>query len=380
MLTESITKNKSKLTINLDAIVDNWLFLKSKLGKNCICAPVVKANAYGLGAKMVAKVLSLSGCSVFLVATLEEGVRLRKDLAKDFRIIVMHDHFFENEDHFLNYNLTPVLNTSKDMSAWYQFQKIKNKEFNAIIQIDTGMNRLGLSIKEFELLIENNQGLNKKNFLYIMSHLSCANRPNDPENKLQLQKFVKLIKALEIKSHRPKATLANSSGIFLGPEWHFDMVRPGAALYGINPIPEKKNMLKQVINLKTRILQIRDVNFDETVGYGASFRFDKKGKVAIVALGYANGLLRSLSKSGKAHINGIEIKLAGKVSMDLATFDVSNVPDLILQNCDWVDIISDKHEIDDLANEADTIAYELFTSLGSSVKKEYISEKFEKKL
>ena len=100
MLTESITKNKSKLTINLDAIVDNWLFLKSKLSKNCICAPVVKANAYGLGAKMVAKVLSLSGCSVFLVATLEEGVRLRKDLAKDFRIVVMHDHFYENEDHF----------------------------------------------------------------------------------------------------------------------------------------------------------------------------------------------------------------------------------------------------------------------------------------
>ncbi|MEE2705006.1 MAG: alanine racemase [Pseudomonadota bacterium] len=380
MLTKSIAKKKNELTINLDAIIDNWLFLKSQLIKNCICAPVVKADAYGLGAKEVSQALYSFGCSVFHVASLEEGIRLRKDLAKNVRIIVMHDHFFENEEYFLNYNLTPVLNTHKDTSAWDKFQKIKNQKINAIIQIDTGMNRLGLSIKEFQLLIENNEDLIKNNILYIMSHLSCAYQVNNTKNRLQLQRFTKLIKALEIKSLKLKATLANSSGIFLGPEWHFDMVRPGAALYGINPIPEKKNVLKQVITLRTRILQIRDVNVNETIGYGGNFKFNKKGKVAIVALGYAEGLLRSLSKSGKAHINDIEIKVAGKISMDLATFDVSNVPEKILQKCDWIDIISDKQEIDDIAGQANTISYELLTSLGSRVKKEYISENFEKKL
>ena len=145
-------------------------------------------------------------------------------------------------------------------------------------------------------------------------------------------------------------------------------------------IPEKKNVLKQVITLRTRILQIRDVNVNETIGYGGNFKFNKKGKVAIVALGYAEVLLRSLSKSGKAHINDIEIKVAGKISMDLATFDVSNVPEKVLQKCDWIDIISDKQEIDDIAGQANSISYELLTSLGSRVKKEYISENFEKKL
>ena len=373
MLEKRLDDSRNILTINLKNISENWIYLKSKINQNCICGAVIKANAYGLGAKTISKTLKELGCNNFLVATLEEGVNLRKAIGNKPNIIVMHEHINRNENEFLNYNLIPTLNTIEQIKLWNAFLTNKNKKIESIIQVDTGMNRLGVSINQITSFIESSNSKSLINPLFLMTHLACASTPENELNKRQLIKFSNIFNKFKRQFPSTKGTIANSAGILLGHDWHFDMVRTGAALYGINPIPKETNPLKQAVNLRARILQIRQVDSKETVGYGATIEISKNTKLATVSLGYANGFHRSLSNIGKAHINGIEIKVAGIVSMDLITFDVSNVPEGILEKYEWVDIISPIHTLDELAYEASTISYELLTALGANIKKEYVT-------
>ena len=371
MLEKRLGETRNILTINLKSISENWIYLKSRISRNCICGAVVKANAYGLGAKTISKKLYESGCNDFLVATLEEGANLREALGNKSNIIVMHEHINRNENEFLNYNLIPTLNTFEQIKLWNTFLRKKNKRIESIIQVDTGMSRLGVSINEITSFIESSNSRSIINPLFLMSHLACAGTPENELNKRQLKKFSSVLHKFKKRFPSTKGTIANSAGILLGHDWHFDMVRTGAALYGINPVPKEKNSLKQAVELRARILQIRQVDSKESVGYGATIEVNKNAKLATVSLGYANGFHRSLSNIGKAHINGIEIKIAGILSMDLITFDVSNVPEDILEKYEWVDIISPIHTVDELAYEASTISYELLTALGANIKKEY---------
>ena len=233
------------------------------------------------------------------------------------------------------------------------------------MHIDTGMARLGLPPRELERLVADPAPLAAFDFRYLLSHLACADEPDHPMNEAQRAAFAGAVAALP----RATASLANSSGVFLGPGWQFDLARPGVSIYGVNPQPAGPNPMRPVVGLQAKILQIRDVDTPQTVGYGATHRFAGPTRVATVAAGYADGYLRSLSGRGTAHIGDIAVPVIGRVSMDLTTFDVTRVPEA--RPGDMVDLIGPHHDVDALAAEAGTIGYEILTSLGRRYRRCY---------
>ncbi len=230
----------------------------------------------------------------------------------------------------------------------------------AAIHIDTGMNRLGLPAPEADVLATEPDRLIGIDVRLVMSHLACADEPDHPLNSEQLTAFT----AARTQLPTAPASLANSSGIFLGTPYHFDLVRPGAALYGVNPTPGRTNPMRQVIRLQGKILQVREIDAPRTVGYGATHRAAGSTRVATVAVGYADGFLRSLSNRGSARIGGQQVSLIGRVSMDLSTFDVTRVPREAAHPGALIDLIGADLSIDDVADAAGTIGYEILTALG----------------
>lgn len=360
------------LTIDLAAITENWRILNRKLRPGCDCGAVVKADAYGLGAPNIAAALAGAGCKTFYVAHLGEGVELRKVLGRAPRIIVMHGANPGLEGEVFKHGLIPVLSTPDQIAAWRTFASNSDVLQETIIQVDTGMNRLGLSDKEFTDHLNDPDCFQGLTPLGLMSHLACAGTPEHPLNKAQLERFTSALSAFRTKFPDAKGTLSNSSGIFLGEAWHHDYARPGAALYGLNPQPGNKNPMLPVARLQAKILQIRRVDSTETVGYGATFQAADGMKLATVSVGYADGFLRSLSNTGTALLDGFPIRVAGIVSMDLLTFDVSNVPDSSLRPDAMIDILSQEHTADDLADNANTIGYEILTGLGQRYARRYL--------
>lgn len=360
------------LTIDLAAIIENWRILNRKLKPGCDCGAVVKADAYGLGAPNVAAALAGAGCKTFYVAHLGEGIELRKVLGRGPRIIVMHGANPGLEGDIFKHGLIPVLSTPGQIAAWRTFASTADVLQETLIQIDTGMNRLGLSDKEFTEHLNDPDCFQGLTPLALMSHLACAGTPEHPLNKAQLERFTSSLSAFRTKFPDAKGTLSNSSGIFLGEAWHQDYARPGAALYGLNPQPGHKNPMLPVVRVQARIMQIRRVDSTETVGYGATFKAADGMKLATVSVGYADGFLRSLSNTGSALLDGFPIRVAGIVSMDLLTFDVSNVPDSSLRHGAMIDILSQEHTADDLADRANTIGYEILTSLGQRYARRYL--------
>ena len=351
--------SKAVLTINLSAIAENFCDLSSRLAPNCQAGAVVKADAYGLGFEEVSRTLARAGCGHFFVADLEEGVALRRILKK-VDIFVFNGPERNTEATFDEHALTPVLNTPDQVQSWVAFASLKGG-CNAVIQVDTGMSRTGLDMAYLEQLVDGNEKLKSVALRFLMSHLACADEPEHPLNAQQLAKFSKARTLLG----NPRGSLANSSGIFLGPEYHFDMVRTGGALYGINPTKNTNNPMNSVVNLEAPIFQVRNIDSPVTVGYGASARIDGPGKIATIAVGYANGYLRSLGNKGSAFIDGIRIPVVGRVSMDYITIDVSKVPENKVRPGKMVELIGPHHGIDALAKEAGTIAYEILTGLGA---------------
>ncbi len=360
------------LTIDLAAICENWRLLKRKLCQGCDCGAVVTADAYGLGADQVSLALAGAGCETFYVAHLDEGIALRKTLGQSPRIIVMHGVNPGLERDLFAHGLIPVLNTPEQILSWRRFAEDADVLQETVIQVDTGMNRLGLTAQEFASHMNNPDGFQGLTPLALMSHLACADTPGHPYNTAQLDRFTSALSALRTKYPDAKGSLANSSGIFLGDAWHYDFARPGAALYGIAPQENVKNPMLPVVRLQARILQIRRVDSTETVGYGATFQAINRAKLATVSIGYADGFHRSLSNTGSARLDDIAVPVAGTVSMDLLTFDISNVPDSAAQPGAMIDILSNTHTVDGLARESGTIGYEILTSLGRRYARRYL--------
>lgn len=353
------------LTIDLDTLANNYRQFQKMASPHCAIAGVIKANAYGLGLKEVFQTLKALGCQQYFVATLDEALSLRA-IDKSAPIAVLGGLFTGAEDTYIAHNITPVLNSPFDIDNWSTQARQKSQKLPAFIHFDTGMNRLGLSAAETSTLLEDQTKLDGLDVQLIMSHFICADNHNSPLTPEQAEKFSHIAK------HFPKAkkSLANSPGLFANKSYHYDVARPGYSLYGGNPTPHTDNPMKPVVHLKARILQVRECKKGETIGYGPTYTFDKDTRTATVALGYADGFLRSNSNKAKLYYNGIACQVLGRVSMDLTSIDISPLPEL--KQGDWIEVLGDHQSVDDLAATAGTIGYEILTSLGSRYKRHYI--------
>jgi alanine racemase len=359
------------VTINLQALRSNYRYLKKLLG-NVDCGAAVKADAYGLGAVAVSTALIEEGCRHFFVAQLEEAITLRENLpvsSEPISIYVMHGSPVGYEKEFLEYGCTPVLNSLGQIAAWRTLAQERRQILPAIIQVDTGMSRMGMSQSEVQAWLSNPSLIDGIQVQYVMSHLACAENQQNPMNQKQLQKLTTLLKQLPVPY---KASFANSSGIFLGKDFHFDLARPGAALYGVAPVAGQENPMQAVVQLQGRIIQVREISAGSTVGYSTTWTAQKTSRIATVSVGYADGWLRSLSNCGVAHIAGYEAPIVGNVSMDTITFDVTHIPPDLLAAGVLVDLLSSKLTVDEVAQKAKTIGYEILTSMGSRYQRHYL--------
>lgn len=350
------------LTIDLDAVQANYRRLCAELGE-VPCAAVVKANAYGLGLAQVAPALARAGAAVFFTAQLDEAIELRgvlAEVAPKPEIFVLNGAAAGPAEDFLAHDVCPVLNSLGEVDAWRAAATVAGRALPAVLHVDTGMNRLGLPGDELDHLAEDPARLSGIELRYVMSHLACADESAHPLNAEQLRAF----RAARARLPRAPASFANSSGIFLGPAYHFDLGRPGVALYGVNPTPNRPSPMRQVVRLQGRILQTREIDAPQTVGYGATYRAAGRARVATVAVGYADGYLRSLSNRGHAWIGDQQVPVIGRVSMDLITVDATVAAREAARPGAFVDLIGPHNGVDDLAKEAGTIGYEILTSLG----------------
>jgi alanine racemase len=360
------------LTIDLAAVVENWRILKKRARPGCDVGAVVKADAYGLGLEQVANALKLAGCTTFYVAHLDGAIALRQIVGPAARIANLNGPNRGTERDHAAHRIMPVLSTPEQIKAWRAYATQDDVLLESIVQVDTGMNRLGLAQGEFDALMADPDGFLGLHPQMLMSHLACADEPAHAMNAAQLARFRALLGAFRTRFPDTKASLANSSGTFLGSDWHFDYARPGAALYGVNPQPGTANPMLPVVNLKARIIQVRRVDTPGHVGYGAAAAVRAGAKLATVSMGYADGYLRSLSASGLAVLDGIKVPVVGRVSMDLITFDVSNVPESAAQPGQFIDVLSHVVTVDDLARAAGTIGYEILTALGHRFHRRYL--------
>ena len=332
-----------RLRIDLDAIVRNWRKLCDMAAPAAV-AGVVKADAYGLGMDRVAPALHRVGCSLFFVAGLEEAASLRA-LLPDIEIAVLSAPVEGFQTAYRDYRLLPVLNHAGDLAAW--------PGEDAVLHIDTGMTRLGLDPADAA-------ALDRRRFRLVMSHLACADEPDHPLNEVQRRLFAELAARFDAP-----ASLANSSGIFLGPGYRFDTARPGMAMYGLNPTPGEANPMQPVVSLEGRVLQVREVDRPLTVGYGATAEVRAGQRLATVAAGYADGYLRAASSRAGALLHGRRVPLVGRVSMDSIVVDVTGLPPGSVKPGDWAVLIGEGMDADALAEAAGTIGYEVLTSLGA---------------
>jgi alanine racemase len=351
------------LTVDLDAIVANW----RKLEKTAVpaeCAGVVKANAYGCGTEPVARALAAAGCKTFFVATLDEAATLRA--AVPSAVIYALDGFFQNSgEAYARIDCKPVIGDLNELAEWDVFCRRSGWSGGAAIHIDTGMNRLGLTVEEAQGIIPRIHAGDHRITL-VMSHLVSAEQLHSPLNAKQLTSF------REIASRFPgvPASLSNSSAVFLGAQFQFDMVRPGAALYGVNPTPEADNPMQPVVELKARIVQIRNIERGETVGYGGTWTARRPTRLAIIAAGYADGYFRAASandgtRGAEIVVAGKRCPVAGRISMDLAAVDITDLPANAARRGHMVTLLGEGITVDELAHHFGTIGYEVLTSLGS---------------
>jgi alanine racemase len=350
------------LTFDLDALVANW----RKLEKTAVpaeCAAVVKADAYGCGVEPVSRALAAAGCKTFFVASIDEARSLRAVLPQ--ATIYSLNGFFQNTgEAYAKVDCKPVIGDLNELAEWDVFCRRSGWNGGAAIHIDTGMNRLGLTITEAQGIIPRiNAG--DHGITLVMSHLVSAELVNNATNAKQLTAF------REIASHftNVPASLSNSSGIYLGAQFQFDMVRPGAALYGVNPTPEADNPMQPVVELKARIIQIRSVERGETVGYGGTWTARRSTKLAIVAAGYADGYFRAASandgtRGAEVVVAGKRCPIAGRISMDLMAVDITDLPPNAARRGHMVTLIGEGITVDELAHHFGTIGYEVLTSLG----------------
>jgi alanine racemase len=350
------------LVVDLSAIVENWRMLARRTTP-AQCAAVVKANAYGCGLEPVTKTLAKAGCQTFFVAQLDEGRRVRA-AAPEATIYVLNGFVPGTTSVLAESNLRPVIGSLVELAEWDAFIASTNWNGGAALQVDTGMNRLGIDPVE-SVAIAGRLHKERHGLTLVMSHLACADTPKHAMNERQLSLF----REVRLAFRGLPASLANSSGIFLGTGAHYDMVRPGVALYGANPTPGQENLMLPVVELKGRIAQVRKIGKGETVGYGAAWKAKRATRLAVVAVGYGDGYPRVAGTTDAAR--GVELIVAekrcpivGRVSMDLLTADITDLPENTVRRGDLVTLIGEKLSVDQLAAGLGVSSYELLIGLG----------------
>lgn len=361
---------RAVLRIDLDALRANWRKLNEASG-NAECAGVIKADAYGLGIEQICRALTEEGCRTFFAATLDEGRRIRA--VQPGAVIYILDGLLPGAaEYYSGFDLRPCLSSLSEIREWAAYCRDHGRRLSAAIHIDTGMNRLGLPEYEVNELAADPGVLDGFRVSLIMSHLACADEPDNPMNAAQREAFERLTARL------PPAprSLANSGGVFLGPQFHYDLVRPGIVLYGGRAHVNRPNPMRTVVRLSAKVLQVRDAQPSVTVGYGATYEVEQPSRIATIACGYADGFLRALSgRTGNpgpvGFIGPHPVRVIGLVSMDLITLDVSHVPEDQVHRGAWVEVMGDRVTLDDLTDRAGTIGYELLSRLGRRVHRIY---------
>lgn len=346
----------ARALIDLPNIAANWCALSATRGAGEVGA-VVKADGYGLSVRRVCPVLLDAGCQTFFTATMSEAAEVRSIVGDKPEIIVFHGITDKEIDVAKEHRLLPVLNTLHQLRTWRMHGLVALGP--AILHFDTGMNRLGLRPEDMPAVKEMLDG---RPVGIVMSHLACADEPDNPMNEVQRNEFVALAE------YWPEArkSLANSAGMALGPDYMLDLSRPGVALYGGGALPSPP--LKPVLTLEAPIVSVFMAPAGASTGYGATRRFGRIRRLATVALGYADGFPRAASNSGFAYIAGERCKIVGRVSMDLLTLDVTDLTCMIAPGM-MVELIGPNAQLETQAFEAGTLGYELLTGLGQRIER-----------
>jgi alanine racemase len=354
------------LTIDLGAIQENYRRLR-EVAADAEMAGVVKADAYGLGADEVAKALFNAGCRQFFVAQLDEGLALRRTLP-EASIYLLNGLPSAAGAEIERARLIPVLNHPGELAAYAAYASGRGHALPAALQIDTGMRRLGFSASEVKR-VEPTQ-LGALALVLVMSHLACAEERNNPMNQRQRERF----EEQRAKLPAVPASIANSSGIFLGADFHYQLCRPGVALYGVNPTPGRPNPMVPVVTLEAPVLQVHEAAEAGSVGYGATYATHPGARIATVPVGYADGYPRAAGNSALARIGSRHVRVAGRVSMDLISLDVSDLPPAATRPGTMVELVGGPDGIDRLAEAGGTIGYEVLTRLGRRFARRYIPQ------
>ncbi|MEO0975733.1 MAG: alanine racemase [Pseudomonadota bacterium] len=360
-----------RLTIDVDAISRNWRQLNDRLGERSECAAAIKADAYGTGQKNVGPALFKAGCRTFFVAVPTEAIALRQVLP-DAIIYALNGLLPGTSGPYLEHNIRPVLGSLAELTDWIGLCKSAGRSFDAAVHVDTGIHRLGLSPEEFSQTLGDAGTMGPFVPSLLMSHLACGSAPAHPMNKRQLDLFRNVTGP---HAHLPRS-LANSAGVLMGAEYHFDVVRPGISLYGGKAIDDDPNPMTPVAKVEARIMIVRDVPEGDTIGYGATHTAKRPLRNAVVAAGYADGMLRRAGATderagGFAMIAGHKAPILGRISMDMITLDVTDIPEHLLERGAYVEMLGPNVAAADLAAYAETIDYEYLTSLGRRFERVY---------
>jgi alanine racemase len=357
------------IEVDLEAIRYNYRLIKSILKPGCNLSAVIKGNAYGAGAREVGKALYQAGCRDFFVINIDEALEV-KEILKDSNIYILNGVYEGAEIELVKNNFTPVLLSLEQIALWSKKAQKQEKLLPAILHLDTGIAREGLSLEEVDHLHQHPDLLKHLELKYIMSHLANADEPNNPENKAQLERFQMLCKLLP----PAKQCFSNSHGTALGFDYHFDMARPGLGLLGYCDAFKEPHALQPAVTISARILRTRLLKEGQPVGYNALFRAPKEMMVATFNLGYADGLLRSLTNRGYVMIKEYQAPIVGKVSMDYTVIDVSHIPQDLTIPGNWVEIVREPKAFEDLCEKGQTCTYELLARLGRRFHRIYRNE------
>jgi alanine racemase len=346
-------------------------------------AAVVKADAYGTGMGPVAGRLAAAGCRTFFVADAREGTALRKALTPklpEAAIYVLNGLYPGAAAHYAQAGLRPVIASRAELAEWAN----AGAPLPAALHFDTGMNRLGMGEADAAMIAQDKALTADMEIPLIMSHLACADEADHPQNAHQLGRFQAILERLRPSFPLARASLANSGGIWLGPDYHFDMVRPGVSLYGGNPFTGRQNPFHPVVTAEARVLAVREVAAGESAGYAATWTACGPARIAVLAAGYADGYFRALSSGmrsgnegesgGSVYIGGSFAPVAGRVSMDMAMVDISHLPEDAVKRGDMAELIGPHISVDEVGLRAGTLGYEILTALGARYMRRYIED------
>jgi len=361
-----MTSSRPLLKVDLSAIRENYRIFQKECG-NATVGAAVKADCYGLGFAPISKILESEGCRDFFVASSLEGIALRAVLNQSANIYVLNGVFDDDAKEMIVHNLIPALSNLPQIKLWQKMAEKIKTTLPCLLHFNTGINRFGIVTDNIEGLAENIK-TSSLNVLYVMSHLVSSEEKDNPLNKIQLERFN------QIAAHFPnsKKSLSNSGGIFLGKEYHFDLVRPGAGLYGLNPAPYlPKNPMHNTATLLAPIIQLQEVEAGEAIGYNETYQVKERGTFATIPIGYADGYMRALSNNGITYIKEQEASIVGRISMDLTVLDVSNIDPAMLYLGQMVEVMGNNIPPDKIAHLCGTSGYEILTMLGNRFQRRY---------